>query len=165
MTAFYPNSSMLGVDFNNAQATASYAAGTKALGSNDTVWVYCEFNGAATTGDCCTVTTAGTATRVVTSGGQDASQQLIVFPQTAVTSGYYAWCVQHGRGVYVAVSATCNPSAALYVATSSGKLSTTSASSTIAGVALMAVSGTATTAVTVANVVWPKWMLTTNGVG
>ena len=63
------------------------------------------------------------------------------------------------------MSATCNPSAALYVATTTGKLSTTSASSTIGGVVLLAVSGTATTAAVLANVVWPKWLITTNGVG
>ncbi len=158
-------SSMIGVDFNNASSTALFGVGSTTLGTQDTLWVYVECNGAMATGDVCTITTAGTATRVLTSGGQDCNQQTICFPQTSATSGQFVWAAQRGSPIYVAVSATCNPSAALYVATLSGKLSTTSASSTIAGVALMAVSGTATTAVTLANVVWPKWMLTTNGVG
>lgn len=159
------NGSMIGVDFANAADTALFTAGQTVLGTQDTLWVYVECNGAVSTGDVCTITTAGTATRVLTSGGQDASQQIIAFPQTSATSGQFVWAAQKGNSIYVAVSATCNPSAALYVATTSGKLSTTSASSTIGGVALMAVSGTATTAVVKANVTWPKWLIGTNGVG
>ena len=161
----YANSSMIGVDFANASDTALFTRGQTVLGTSDTLWVYVECNGAVSTGDCCTVTTAGTATRVLTSGGQDASQQSICFPQTSATSGQLLWAAKRGTPIYVQVSATCNPSAALYVATTSGKLSTTSASSTIGGVALMAVSGTATTAAVLANVTWPKWLITTNGVG
>lgn len=161
----FQTGSKLGVDFNNATDAAQFTAGDVAVGSQDSLWVYAEVNGAVSTGDCCTITTAGTATRVLTSGGQDASQQIIAFPQTSATSGQFVWMAQRGRAMYVAVSATCNPSAALYVATSSGKLSTTSASSTIGGVSLLVVSGTATTAVVVANIIWPKWLITTNAVG
>lgn len=161
----FATGSKLGADFNNASSTAQFSLGDVAVGSQDSLWVYAECNGAVSTGDVCTITTAGTATRCVTSGGQDASQQIIGFPQTSATSGQFVWMAQRGRALYVAVSATCNPSAALYVATTSGKLSTTSASSTIGGIALMAVTGTATTAVTVANIVWPKWLAVTNGVG
>jgi hypothetical protein len=157
--------SKVGADFNNASDTAQFAVGDTALGTQDTLWVYIECNGAVSTGDVCVITTGGTATRCVTSGGQQSDGQVLCFPQTSATSGQFVWAAQRGKPIYVQVSATCNPSAALYVATASGKLSTTSASSTIGGVVLLAVSGTATNAAVLANVVWPKWLITTNGVG
>lgn len=159
------STSKIGVDFNNASDTALFSLGDTTIGTQDTLWVYVECNGAVSTGDVCAITTAGTATRVITSGGQAAEGQVLCFPQTSATSGQFVWAAQRGKPIYVQVSATCNPSAALYVATTSGKFSTTSASSTIGGVALLAVSGTATTAAVLANVVWPKWLITTNGVG
>ena len=155
------NSSMLGVDFNNASSTAQFALGTTCLGTQDTLWVYVECNGTMVTGDLCAITTGGTANKVTTSGGQAAAGQVLCWPQTSTTSGQFAWAAQKGAPIYVQVSATCNPSAALYVATESGKLSTTSASSTMGGVILLAVSGTATNAAVLANVTWPKWLLTT----
>lgn len=159
------NGSMIGVDFASASDTAQFALGTTVLGTQDTLWVYVECNSVMVTGDVCAITTGGTANRVTTTGGQSAEKQVLCFPQTSATSGQFAWAAQKGAPIYVQVSATCNPSAALYVATTTGKLSTTSASSTIAGVVLLALSGTATTAAVLANVVWPKWMITTNGVG
>ena len=159
------NGSMIGVDFANASSTQQFTLGTTVLGTQDTLWVYVECNSVMVTGDVCAITTGGTANRVITSGGQSSDNQVLCFPQTSATSGQFAWAAQKGAPIYVQVSATCNPSAALYVATTSGKLSTTSASSTIGGCVLLAVSGTATTAAVLANVTWPKWLITTNGVG
>lgn len=151
-------SSKLGVDFNNATDTAQFTSGDTCSGNQDSLWVYMECNGAVTTGDCCTLTTSGTGTRVTTTGGQAAGQGLMAFPQTSATSGQFVWACQRGNNVYVNVSATCNPSAVLYIATTSGKLSTTSASSTLAGVMLLAATTTATNAPALANLSWPRFV-------
>lgn len=159
------STSKIGVDFNTASDTALFALGDTVMGTQDTLWVYVEANSVMVTGDVCAITTGGTANRVVTSGGQSSDNQVLCFPQTSATSGQFMWAAQRGKPIYVQVSATCNPSAALYIATASGKLSTTSASSTLGGITLLAVGGTATNSALLANVVWPKFLLTTNGVG
>ena len=161
-TSFYVNSSTVGVDLNNTNTTAQFSVGTRVNGSSDSLWVYVEANGVMTTGDLVTITTAGTATRCLTSGGSNAALSDIAFAQTAFADGEYGWVLKNGANVYVAVSSTAALSAVLYVATSSGKLSTTSASGTLMGVSLLAAVATATTTVTNANVTWPKWANTGN---
>lgn len=155
--ASYVNSSMVGVDLNNAADSAQFAVNTRVNGSNDSLWVYVEANGALTTGDLVSITTAGTATRCLTSGGSNPAFSDIAFAQGSVTSGQFAWVAKNGANLYVAVSSTAALGAALYVATTSGKLSTTSASGTLMGVSLLAAVATATTTVTNANLTWPKW--------
>ncbi len=160
--AFYVNGSVVGVDFNNAASTATHAAHTVVNGSQDSLFVYCETVGTFTTGMMGCITTAGTATPAVTSAGQDATQSNIGFIQCASTSGQFAWFCQRGANVYVRVSGTTNASAVLYVATTSGCLHTTSASSTMAGIVIQAnTSATATNLAVLANLSWPRMVTAT----
>ncbi len=155
--ALYTNSSMIGVDLNNADTTARFASGTVATASQDALFTYCETVGTFSTGMMGTISTAGTATPAVTSSGQAAGQSMIGFIQTSSTSGQFAWFAQTGNNVYIRVSGTCNASAVLYVATTSGCLHSTSASSTMAGIVLLAsTSATATNAAVLANLTWPR---------
>lgn len=162
MATFVVNSSMIGVDLNASATTAAFAVNTRVNASQDSLWVYVEANGALTTGDLVSITTAGTATRCLTSGGSNAAFSDIAFAQNAFASGEFGWVCKNGANVYVAVSSTAALSAVLYVATTSGKLSTTSASGTLMGVSLLAAVATATTTTTNANVTWPKWANTGN---
>lgn len=155
--AFYQNGSLLGVDLNNASSSSQFTPLQRVSGSNDTMWTYCETVGTFTTGMMGTITTSGTATPAVTSAGQVASQSYIGFVQCATTSGQFAWFCEHGNNVYIRVSGTTNASATLYIATTSGVLHTTSASSTMAGVVLLAnTSATATNQAVLANLTWPR---------
>ena len=162
MTTFYTNQSMIGANLNATDTSAQFAVNTRTIGSSDTLWVYVEANGAITTGDLVSISTLGTATRCLTSGGSNAAFSDIAFAQNAFASGEFGWVAKNGANVYVAVSSTAALSAVLYVATSSGKLSTTSASGTLMGVSLLTAVATATTTVTNANLTWPKWANTGN---
>ena len=150
-------SNVAGVDLLNANDSAQFTPNTRVNGSQDSLWCYVEASGAITTGDLVYITTSGTALRCPTSGSTLAGTSDIAFAQYAFTSGQFGWVAKNGNNMYVAVSATVSPSAVLYVATMTGKLSTTSASGTLMGVSLLAASTTATNSVTTANLTWPKW--------
>lgn len=155
--ALYQSASKVGVDLNNANSTAQFASGDRVSGNQDTMWVYIEAGAALTTGMMVTMTTGFTATPAVTTAGQVAADAMVAFPQTSFTSGQFGWACTHGNNVYIRVSGTCNASAQLYIATTSGVLHTTSASSTIQGVVLIAnTSATATNQAVLANLTWPR---------
>lgn len=151
------SSSKVGVDLANASDTSQFTLGDRTSGTQDTMWVYIEAAAALTTGMACTITTGFTATPAVTSAGQSAANAMLVFPQTSFTSGYFGWAAYHGNNIYIRVSGTCNASAQLYIATTSGVLHSTSASSTIQGVVMIAnTSATATNQAVLANLTWPR---------
>ena len=151
--------SKLGVDLANASSTQQFTLGDRTSGTQDTMWVYVEMSGAATTGQIVTINTNSTATRALTSAGQGAGGSLVGFAQSAFTSGQFGWVCYHGNNVYVACSGTTSPSGTLYVATTSGLVHTTSASSTLAGVVLLAASSASATANPVlANLTWPRFL-------
>lgn len=156
---FYPNQSIIGVDLNNTSATAQFTLGQRVSGSQDTMWVYVQMNGAATTGMICTMNTGPTATPAITAAALTAANAQIAFAQSAFADGEYGWLCYHGNNVYVRVSGTTSLSGVLYVAVASGCLHTTSASSTMAGVAMIAnVSSTATNVAVLANLTWPRFI-------
>lgn len=152
-------SSKLGVDFNTSSSTQQFALGDIALGTNDSMFTYVEMSGAATTGQIVAITSAGTATRCLTSGGQNALNSIIGFPQCAFASGEFGWVAQRGNALYVASSGTISPSGVLYVAVTSGLIHTTSASSTLTGVViLVSGSASATANPVLANLTWPRFI-------
>lgn len=159
MTApFYSNGSLIGADFNNAADTSQFAALTRQNASGDTMFVYVEALGAISTGQLCTITINGTATPALTAAALTAANAQIAFAQNAFTSGQFGWICQHGNNVYIRVSGTTSLSGVLYVATTSGVLHTTSASSTLAGVVMIAnTSATATNQAVLANLTWPRF--------
>lgn len=156
---FYQNGSLIGVDLNNTSTTAQFTLGQRVSGSQDTMWVYVQMNGAATTGMICTMNTGPTATPAITAAALTAENAQIGFAQTAFASGDYGWLCYHGNNVYIRVSGTTSLSGVLYVATTSGCLHTTSASSTLAGVAMISnTSATATNQAVLGNLTWPKFI-------
>lgn len=154
---YFQNGSTIGADLNNAADTAQFTPGQRASGSQDTMWVYVEGVGTITTGMICTMTTGFTATPALTSAAQAAANAYFVFPQCAMTSGQFAWACYHGNNVYIRVSGTCSVSAQMYIAVTSGVLHTTSASSTMQGIVMIAnTSATATNQAVLANLTWPR---------
>ena len=155
----YPNSSVVGANFATADAApGNFAAMTVCNGSNDSLFVYCETVGTFATGMCGLITTSGTAVAVSTCAGALWADGMLGFIQTSSTSGQFAWFAQRGINLYVGISATCNPSVALYAGTTTpGYLTTTSLSSTVAGVMLQAATTTATVGPALANLSWPRW--------
>ena len=156
---FYVNQSTVGVDLNNVSDSAQFTLGQRVSGSQDTMWVYIEAANAISTGMVCSITTGFTATPALTAAALTAANAYVVFPQTAFTSGQFGWACYHGNNVYIRVSGTTSLSGVLYVAVSSGLLHTTSASSTMAGVAMIAnTSATAVGQAVLANLTWPKYI-------
>ena len=167
MTTFITNTPVMGVDLNNSITTASmqknsagtaippHALLTKVLGSYDTEWLFVVANGAVSAGDCVTVNASGTCTRATTAGPQT-STNTIAFAQNAFADTDYGWVAVKGKNLTIAVSATTASATVLYIATTSGKLSTTSASATLAGIQLANASATATTTTTTGNLTWPR---------
>lgn len=157
----YQTASKLGVDLSNADAVGSqrFSQGETVTTNQDGLFVYCETIGTFLTGMMGQISISGTATPADTSGGKAAGGGLIGFIQTSSTSGQFAWFCQRGNNVYVRTSGTINASAQLYTAVTSGCLHTTSASSTLVGVQILAnYSATATNAAILANLTWPRFL-------
>ena len=158
----FPNQSVVGANFATADAApGNFASMTTCNGSNDSLFVYCETVGTFSTGMLAQITTSGTAVAASLSSGGLWVDGMLGFIQTSSTSGQFAWFCQRGINVYVGVSSTTNPSVALYTgSTTPGYLTSTSASSTIAGVMLQAATTTATIGPALANLSWPRWNTT-----
>lgn len=156
---FYVTSSTVGVDLNSTGTTAQFALGTSVRGTQDSAWVYVQADGAIAVGDICTISATGTATRATTAGPRTSVTELGA-AQVAFADQEYGWICRNGYGMTVAISATVQPrlvgTAELYIATTSGKLSNTSASATVAGILINNGSATATTTTTTGTLTWPR---------
>lgn len=152
----YQTGSNIGVNLNSSDGTTSqFSIGTRVNGNNDSLWVYVQANGAISAGDCVLINSTGTATRA-TASNVNAVNTEIGFAQFAIADTEYAWVARNGYNLTVAVSATTSGSAVLYIATTSGKLSNTASSGTLAGVQVATVSSTATFTTTTGSLSWPR---------
>ncbi len=108
----FVNSSMIGVDYNNASSTALFALRTSSLGSDGSRWVYVIATGTLTTGMICAVFPAGTAyalTTALLNGGDTAGTTGfldLAVVQANVPQGQYAWAARDGMNLYVATTGT-----------------------------------------------------------
>lgn len=159
MTTFVAITPLAGANLNVTTASARHEVGTKCLGSQDSEWVYVEANGAISAGDVVEISASGTATRATTAGPRTGVESLAV-AQNAFATGEFGWVAVKGYNMTVAVSATVQPAIVgtteLYIATTSGKLSNTSASATIQGILINNASATATTTTTTGTLNWPS---------
>lgn len=150
-----PTGSKIGVDFGTTSTTALFALTDRTSGTGDSQWVYAYVSGAAVAGDCMVVSATGTAA-IASIALAVAPANEIAFATTVISAGDYAWLAKSLLGATIAVSATTAPNLALYIGTTSGKLSTTGSSATVVGVAVANVSSTATTTTTTGTITWPK---------
>lgn len=157
MPTFIASTPISGVSLNSTNSAALVAVGTKVNAQQDSEWVYVEANGAISVGDVCEISASGTATRATTAGPRTSVTELGV-AQNAFATGEFGWLARRGYGMTIAVSATTQPGT-IYVATTSGKLSNTSASSTIVGILINNASATATTTTTTGTLTWPRCVL------
>lgn len=156
---FNVNQSMVGVDLNNTSTTALFTLGQSVTGTQNSEWVYVQANGAVSAGDICEINATGTASRATTAGPRTSVTELGV-AQNAFADQEYGWIARRGYNMTVAISATVQPAltgtAELYIATTSGKLSNTSASATVRGIIINNGSATATTTTTTGTLTWPR---------
>jgi hypothetical protein len=169
MAVKYNSSSVLGVDFNNTSTGALFTVGQKVLGSDNSEWVYVYSTSTLTTGCLAVVKASGTAilanlTAVCTAYGQ------LAFAQGAFVAGEYGWlAVRGGVGaggpMKVSISSTCAVAVALYVALTSGALSTTESSATLQGVQLVTATTVSGVQTTDAVLTYPRTVQAAYGAG
>lgn len=157
--AFYVNSSKIGVDLNNTNSTQQFALGEVVTGSDGTIWQYANAATAVTAYQLVAINTAGTCGKASVADAM-AGMQLAV-AQNAFAASDYGWVPIHGTGgpgtsMRISVSATCTQNVAIYIATSTGNISTTASSATIAGIALQTATVTAGITNYACIVTWPK---------
>lgn len=157
--AFYVNSSTIGVDLNNSNSTQQFALGSVVTGSDGTVWQYVNAATAVTAYQVVAISTSGTMGKCSVADAM-AGMQLAV-AQNAFAASDYGWVPIHGTGgpgttMKVQVSATNTQNVAIYIATSTGNISTTASSATIAGIAFQTATVTAGITAYAAIVSWPK---------
>ena len=89
--AYYTTSSLIGVDFNTVSTTQLFALGTKANGSDNTEWVYCQAASAITAFKACVIN--GTYTVAMTSATDvlDDTGGRFGWAQTAFAASDFGW--------------------------------------------------------------------------
>lgn len=162
--AFYPNSSTVGVDLNNAGSTQLFALGSIVNGSDGSIWQYVQAGTTVSAYSVVAISASGTANMCVLGdiNGTDGVQLGIA--QNTFAPSDYGWVPVHGVGggngaFKVKVSGSVSAGLMLYIATASGNVAITAATSgTLAGIAVVTASDTADTAVTAMPCIisWPK---------
>lgn len=157
---FTLNSSTIGVDLNNGNATALFAVGTHVLGSNDTEWVYVQANTSILPYRMVAFNAAGTCGMASASDLLNGLQ--LGLAQTSISSQAYGWVAIRGIGLTVQTTGSATATAqGIYLAASgtpTGVLSNVaSASGTVAGISFTDVSTqTAVSTLTTATLSWPR---------
>jgi len=145
----FVTSSILGVDFNTASTTALFALNSRALGSDNSEWVYVKATGTLIAGIVASVQAAGTAVAPTT--GQllaptgVAGGGVLAVVQTTALQGEYVWAATRGQNLILACSGTVAPAAAAYYlgGDTQGALQTTGGSCTMAGIYITTSASTA----------------------
>lgn len=154
MATYFVNSSTVGVDLNNTNATPQFALNSKVLGAGNSEWTYVFATAALTTGMLVSIASAGTAIACTTAAAVAAGG--LAFTNGAFAASDYGWVATRGVGITVAISASGTLGAVLYVAGTPGYISTTAGSGTLQGVEILAAGTTATLTTTTAILTWPR---------
>lgn len=158
------NSSTIGVNLGNSDgSTALFGLGQTVVGSDGSQWIYVQATGALVTGSVVCYTTGYIAQLATASnlfgngGGSPNSGEGLAFAQGTFAASDYGWVVMRGQNQYVRVSSISTLGAALYLDTaSSGVLTTTAASGTMAGIILLTASSTGVQTAVKAYLQYPR---------
>jgi hypothetical protein len=154
---FYTNSSTIGANLGNSDgASALFGLGNTLMGQSDTEWVYVNAAVALTTGSVVVVNSSGTAALLNGTLSTTSTGKQIAFSQGVFAASDYGWVARRGNGIYVLVSSVSTVSVILYNSDSSGTLTTTTATNTIAGISLITASSTGVATAVPAFVSWPR---------
>lgn len=158
------NSSTIGVNLGNSDgASALFGLGNTVTGSDGSQWVYVYATSALVTGSVVCYTTAYVAQLATTSnlmgngGGSPNSGEGLAFAQGVFAAADYGWVCLRGQNQYCRVSSISTLGAALYLdLASSGLLTTTAASGTMAGIVLLTASSTGVQTAVKAYLQYPR---------
>lgn len=153
--SFFLNSSAIGVDLNNGNATALFAVGTHVLGTQGTEWVYVQANTSIVGNTVVAFNSAFTCG--MASGGDLTTGQQLAIAQTSISSQAFGWVAIRGDNLTCAITGTASFVGAWCVAPSAvgtGVLSNIiTASNTMAGLQMTA---TASGSVASFSATWPR---------
>jgi hypothetical protein len=133
---------LVGARIDAAESTKRFPLGTKASGTSGTEWIYVQAAVAINAYDMVTYTSVYQASGATTTSAS--TEARIGVAQHSFAASDYGFIAVRGDALTVNVSATNQPSVQLYIASTTGKLSSTSSSGTLQGMFLNAnVSSTA----------------------
>ena len=146
-TSYFVQSSTVGVDLNNGNATALFAVGTHVLGNNGTEWIYVQAN-TSILANTIVAFNSGTFTCGMASGGDLTLGSQLATAQTSISSQAFGWVAIRGVGLTVSQTGTTSALGPVCLAASgvpTGFISfQITASNTLAGIKfLVTVSATA----------------------
>ena len=157
------NSSLIGANFAATGTTQLFALGTRASGTDGTVWEYVNATGTFTTGELVTIVPAGTARTFVTAEAVLTATGIdMAFPQGVISQSEYGWVAKSGRNLYVLCTGTIAAGASVGLAAVSdggGKLQIATGVAvnfTLFGIYVTTSSSTGTASVGVATITWPR---------
>ena len=156
MPTYIQSTPLAGANLNTPDAVQRFALGTRLVGSEGTNWLYVQADGAVSAGDTVAITSAFQATRATIALAM--AGQMLAFAQVAFADNDFGWVPVSGNPLVVLVSATSTVNVPLYIGTTSGHLSTTGSSATVAGLALMTANTSTAVASFNAIVSWPRLM-------
>lgn len=160
-------SSLIGANFAATGTTQLYALGTRANGTDGSVWEYVQASGTFTTGQLVRLTPTGTAFNfitayaVITADGID-----IGFAQQTVSQGEYGWVAKQGRSMYVLCTGTCTAGGPVGISAGGGRLENApvvAVGHTLFGIYITTSASTGTASVGVATLTWPRVVTTAGG--
>lgn len=157
----FATSSTLGVDLNNSSTTAVFGLNTKVSGSDNSEWQYVIATGTLTTGMCVYINTAGTAAAFTTAQLNNAITGALDlgWTQFQLRQGEYGFVAKRGTNLYIATTGTCPAGIPLGFAPTAGLLCTSllvAVGQTAAGIFLTTSASTATAAVAVGILTFPR---------
>ncbi len=155
--AFFTNGSTIGSNLGNSDgATALFGLSSVTLGSQDTEWMYVCAGVALVTGTAVTVNSSGTAALLNGTVSTTSAGKQIAFSQGVFAASDFGWVARRGNGIYVLVSSVSTINGVLYNCENSGTLTTSTATNTFAGIALITASSTGVATAQPAYVSWPR---------
>lgn len=152
----YITDGKLSIKLGSTSTTQEHTLGTRATGTKGSIWRYVKATVAVSQYDCVSFgrdwyIEPATPTTVATGDN-------IGFAQVAFAADEYGWICTAADTLTVAVSSTATAAVQIYIATTSGKLATTTSSGTLEGVFLDATTSASTgVTLTTAIVVQPKY--------
>lgn len=154
MPTYINTEGLAGANLNATTTDQLLSLGTVCTAQNNTRWTYVQADGAISAGDLVTIDDAGQATRATIAAAM--SGDVLAFAQIAFADNEYGFVAVSGNPVTANVSATSTLNVAIYIGTTSGHISTTASSATLAGVALMTANASTAVASFNAIVSWPR---------
>lgn len=152
----YVTDGKLSIKLGSTSSTQEHTLGARATGNKGTEWRYVKATVAISQYDTVMFgrdwyAEPATATGVATG-------DMIGFAQVAFAAGDYGWVCTKADTLTVAVSATATAAVQIYIASTSGKLSTTTGSGSLEGVFLDATTSASTgVTLTTAIAIQPKY--------